>query len=121
MAQPIREITLRGYKSIHLLENFELSGINVLIGSNGCGKSNFVSFFHLLRELVERRLEKAVNKAGGADTQLFLGPKVTERIDARLEFGVNAYRFTLEPTADDRLIFGDERIEWEDVLGQIFP
>jgi predicted ATPase len=108
---------LKGYKSIRQLEDFELSGINVLIGPNGCGKSNFVGFFYLLRELVERRLEKAVNKAGGADTQLYLGPKVTETIEARLEFGVNAYKFTLEPTADDRLIFGDERIEWEDVAG----
>ena len=58
-----------------------------------------------------------MNKAGGADTQLYLGPKVTEKIEARLEFGVNAYKFTLEPTADDRLIFGDERIEWEDAIG----
>ena len=118
MAQPIRKITLKGYKSIHVLEDFELGGINVLIGSNGCGKSNFVGFFYLLRELVERRLEKAVNKAGGADTQLYLGPKVTEKIEAHLEFGDNAYNFTLEPTADDRLIFGDERIEWEEASRQ---
>lgn len=120
MGRPIRKITLKGYKSIKLLEDFELSGINVLIGANGCGKSNFVSFFYLLRELVEGRLEKAVNKAGGADTQLFLGPKVTERIEARLEFGVNAYKFTLEPTADDRLIFGDERIEYEGTPGYTY-
>ena len=117
MGRPIRRMTLKGYKSIRLLEDFELSGINVLIGANGCGKSNFVGFFYLLREVVEGRLGKAVNKAGGADTQLFLGPKVTERIEARLEFGANAYKFTLEPTADDRLIFSDERIEYEGTPG----
>lgn len=112
MGQPIQQISLKGYKSIRLLEEFELEPINVLIGANGCGKSNFVSFFYLLRELVEGRLEKAVNKAGGADTQLYLGPKFTERIEARLEFGANGYMFALEPTADNRLIFGDERIEY---------
>ena len=117
MSQHIRTLTLKGYKSIRLLEDFELGAVNVLIGANGCGKSNFISFFYLLREIVERRLEKAVNKAGGADTQLYLGPKVTESIQARLEFGVNAYSFTLEPTADDRLIFGDEQIEYEGTPG----
>jgi predicted ATPase len=117
MSRSIRTMTLKGYKSIRLLEEFELGSINVLIGANGCGKSNFVSFFHLLRELVEGRLEKAVNKAGGADTQLFLGPKVTSNIEAHLEFGVNGYTFSLEPTNDDRLIFGDERIEYEGTPG----
>src|SRR5438128_1641365 len=112
MGHSIRKITLKGYKSIRLLEDFALAEVNVLIGANGCGKSNFVRFFHLLRELVERRLEKAVNKAGGADKQLYLGPKITEKIEARLEFGANGYAFALEPTADNRLIFGDERIEY---------
>jgi len=89
----------------------------VLIGANGCGKSNFVSFFYLLREMVEGRLEKAVNKAGGADTHLFLGPQVTEKIRGHLEFGVNGYTFSLEPTADDRLIFDEEQIEYEAMPG----
>lgn len=71
-----------------------------------------MGFFHLLHEMVERRLEKAVNKVGGADKQLYLGPKVTDKIEARLEFGINAYAFTLEPTADNRLIFGEERIAY---------
>jgi predicted ATPase len=49
---------------------------------------------------------------------LYLGPKVTEKIEVRMEFGVNAYAFSLEPTSDDRLVFGDERIEWEDEYRQ---
>ena len=112
MGRPIDKITLTGFKSIRSLENFELEPVNVLIGANGCGKSNFVSFFFLLREIVEGRMETAVNKAGGADVFLFGGPKVTERIEARLEFGWNGYKFSLEPTADNRLIFADERIEY---------
>jgi len=112
VSRPIHHITLKGYKSLRQLDDFELASVNVLIGANGSGKSNFVSFFHLLRELVERRLEKAVNKSGGADRQLYLGPKVTDKIDAHLGFGQNGYAFTLEPTADNRLIFGDERIEY---------
>lgn len=112
MSRPIDKMTLRGFKSIRALDDFELTSVNVLIGANGSGKSNFVSFFHLLREMVEGHLQIAVNKAGGADVLLHLGPKVTQKIEARLEFGLNGYGFTLEATADNRLVFNDERIRY---------
>ncbi len=112
MGSPINKITLKGFKSIQSLEGFELGALNVLIGANGCGKSNFVSFFSFLRELIEGRLEKTVNLAGRSDALLFLGPKVTSKIECKLDFGDNGYRFTLERTKDSRLIFGDERIVW---------
>ena len=112
MTRGIDRISLEGFKSIRSLEDLKLGAVNILIGANGCGKSNFVSFFHLLREMVEGRLEKAVNKGGGADLFLHGGPKVTKRIEAHLEFARNGYKFALEPTADNRLIFADERIEY---------
>jgi len=112
MGQSIDTITLKGFKSIQSLEDFALGPLNVLIGANGSGKSNFVSFFSLLRQMVEGGLATAVNKAGGADSHLFLGPKVTEKIVAELKFGQNGYNFSLEPTADNRLIFADERIQF---------
>lgn len=112
MGRPIEWISLRGYKSIKALDDFKLKSINVLIGANGSGKSNFVSFFSMLRELSEGRLELLVNKAGGADTHLFNGPQETQEIHAKMQFGSNAYSIKLEPTADDRLIFKDERIEF---------
>ena len=112
MGRPIDRITLKGFKSIRSLEGFPLRPVNILIGANGCGKTNFVSFFSLLREIVEGRLQKTVNKEGGSDVFLFGGPKVTQKIEAHLEFGMNGYTFSLEPTADNRLIFADERIEY---------
>ena len=45
MGRPIDRITLRGFKSIESLENFDLHKLNVLIGANGAGKSNFVDYF----------------------------------------------------------------------------
>jgi predicted ATPase len=110
MGISIDKITLKGFKSIHSLEGFELKSLNVLIGANGSGKSNFVSFFPFLHEMVECHLEKAVNLAGRADSLLFLGPKITSKIECSLEFGDNGYTFNLERTKDGRLIFGDERI-----------
>ena len=69
--------------------------LNVLIGANGAGKSNFVEFFHLLRELVDQRLQTFVNTTGGADAYLDLGPKVTRQIVAKLRFGKNGYELHL--------------------------
>jgi predicted ATPase len=110
MGRSIDKITIQGFKSIRSLEDFELGPVNLLIGANGSGKSNFVSFFSLMREMVEGRLQLAVNKAGGADRHLFLGPKITKEIVAKLEFGDNRYGSSLEPTDDNRLIFGSEWI-----------
>jgi len=113
MGQGISKLTIKGYKSIRSLENFELRNLNILIGPNGAGKSNFVSFFRLLRASVEGNLQSTLNSKGGAFTNLFLGPKVTEQFYADLQFGYNAYQFTLIPTTDNRLIFQDERIVFD--------
>ena len=118
MSLPIDRITLKGYRSIRSLEDFELGPVNILIGANGAGKSNFVSFFSLLSEMVKRRLALAVNRVGGADAELFLGPQVTKRIEADLKIKANGYEFKLEPTADNRLIFSDERIKSQGVPGR---
>lgn len=111
MAAPIDKITIKGYKSIRELIDFPLGEINVLIGANGSGKSNFVGFFALLREMIEGRLESAVNHAGRADKLLFFGPKQTKIIESRIDFGQNAYAFALAPTVDNRLIFESERMK----------
>jgi predicted ATPase len=108
MSEPIKKITIEGFKSIRKLENFELRSLNVLIGSNGAGKSNFVGFFRLLRELISQRLQLALAKEGGADACLYMGPKVTRQLAAKLYFGNNGYEFVLVPTADNRLVFANE-------------
>ncbi len=113
MAQSIERITLKGYKSIQHLEDFSLKNINILIGANGCGKSNFVRFFYLLRQIIDGYLARTVNLSGGADLHLFLGTKVTQAIETEIVFGRNAYSFVLQPTVDNRLIFTDERIFYD--------
>ena len=110
------KLTIKGFKSICSLENFELTDLNVLIGGNGAGKSNFIDFFRLLRAMLELslpNLEKSNLKAfiedgGGSDNFLFNGPKVTRQIEAELHFGQNGYRFKLAPTAEETFIINDE-------------
>ncbi len=113
MKQAIAKLTIQGFKSIRNLEEFQLKDVNILIGANGSGKSNFISFFSLIREIAEERLQFALNKNGGADPHLFLGPKITDSIAGKLVFGQKEYRFSLEPTTDNRMIFREEGICFE--------
>lgn len=109
MKRPIDRLTLKGFKSIEALEGFELRPLNVLIGANGAGKSNFVELFRLLRTFADGGFQEYVRGAGGGDGFLFLGPKVTRSVYARLDFESNSYDFTLKPTSSGTLQVASER------------
>lgn len=110
MPSELSKLTIKGFKSIESLEAFELSSLNVLIGANGSGKSNFVDFFRLLRNMADETLQRFCNERG-ADGMFFLGPHHTRSITARLEFGQNIYEFELTPTTSG-LQISDERIQY---------
>ena len=47
----LKEIKISGYKSLGTdiqPINLEMSNLNIIIGANGAGKSNFISFFQML-------------------------------------------------------------------------
>lgn len=102
------KISLRGFKSIERLEDFSLGNLNVLIGANGAGKSNFIDFFRLLRAMMEERVQLYVGKNGPPDGYFYNGVAFTRQIGADLGFGDSRYAFTLEPTADGRIILSHE-------------
>jgi predicted ATPase len=101
-------MTVRGFKSIRELEDFPLERLNVLIGANGAGKSNFISFFRMLAEMMEGRLQLYVKGEYGPNALLFGGRKRTPQIEAELYFGRNGYRFALSP-ASNELVFAAEK------------
>jgi len=107
---PIEQLTIKGFKSIRSLENLRLSALNVLIGANGVGKSNFVSYFRMLGEMVEGRLQTWIKKQGGADRILTYGIKETPQISSFVEFGLNGYKFSLEPTLDAGFTYSEESL-----------
>ena len=51
----LKQVILKGFKSIKGMD-LKLCPLNVLIGANGAGKSNFVSFFKMLNEMMAGRL-----------------------------------------------------------------
>ncbi len=117
MVQRLKKLTIRGFKSIANLEDFPLGTLNVLIGANGAGKSNFVDFFRMLRALADESLQKFINDFGGGDGFFLFGPQYTRVISSRLEIESMAYEFDLTPTAGNRIQFADERVQRFDKNG----
>ncbi|HEX5748153.1 MAG TPA: AAA family ATPase [Archangium sp.] len=118
MSQQLKKLTIKGFKSIRSLEDLELRQLNVLIGANGAGKSNFISFFKLLNELIEGRLQFHVAQRGGPDALLHYGRRTTPQLEAGLFFGRNGYIIDLVPTVDNRLIFSNETLWFDAPRGE---
>jgi len=98
---------LKGYKSFREID-LSLKPVNVLIGANGSGKSNFISLFKLLNRLMEESLQVHVAQSGGADQILHYGRKTTDQVEITLWFKrndlANGYSCTLIPAEDTLLI-----------------
>ncbi len=107
----LSRLVLKGYKSIESCD-LELFKLNVLIGANGAGKSNFIGFFRLISKILDQQLQATVGDAGGPDALLHFGRKKTEELQAELYFGNNGYKFRLKPTQDNRMMFSRECLWW---------
>jgi len=97
MGQALDKLTIKGFKSIRSLEDFKLTNLNILIGGNGAGKSNFIDFFRMLRDMMDEKLKDYVRKSGGISDLLFNGRKVTEKMHFEMRFGLRGYRFDIVP------------------------
>lgn len=106
----IKQLTIKGFKSIKLLDKFQLNSLNVLIGANGVGKSNFISYFRMLGEMMALHLQTWTTNQGSADRIVSFGVKETSKIQSFIEFGLNGYLFELEPTVDGEFSFFSEKL-----------
>jgi len=108
----LRHISLQGYKSIESLD-LNLKGINILIGANGAGKSNFISLFTFLRNLSQGRLQTYIERQGFANTFFHFGAKHTPKISINLDVAENSYHVDfIHGESDDSLVFDNEYCEF---------
>ena len=107
----LSKLVIEGFKSIAACE-LELGALNILIGCNGAGKSNFIGFFQMIRQMLDENLQLYVSRQGGPDAILHFGRKTTELLRAKLFFGNNGYWTTFEATQDNRLMFENESFWW---------
>lgn len=68
----IEKISINNYKSINSLSDFELKPVNVLIGANNSGKSNFLDVFAFLRDTLHdnNQIDSQGNKEVGWQSAL---------------------------------------------------
>ena len=94
-------ITIKGFKSISCIERLKLNPINVLIGSNGSGKSNFLEAFSFLNAIRSGHLRHYVQRAGGANNLLHFGVKNTQNLTLRVSFKNEINQYEIQLSIDD--------------------
>lgn len=104
-------IEIQGYKSIKKAR-VDLAPINILIGANGSGKSNFISFFDFLNRLYNRKLNEYIALRGGDNKVLHKGKKNTDTISFKMEFskGQNGYSARLQSGTDGFVFLAENLI-----------
>lgn len=120
MSLKLNSIELKGYKSVNS-EGQTLpvnDDITVLIGANGVGKSNIVSFFQLLNYSMSGSLQTYIGENGFADAFLYYGSKTTDSFSAKLKFSdgkrSNEYVFQLANAVGDSMFFRFEDVTYSD-------
>ncbi len=104
----LKRIALRGFKSIKSLD-LDLGPINILIGANGSGKSNFMSLFKFLWSLSHGRLRNHVERKGYASSFFHFGAKSMPEIEIDVEVGDDEYHVTFGHNEnEDSLVFKEE-------------
>jgi predicted ATPase len=115
----LKSLAIKGYKSIDGMEGASLQfrDVTVLLGANGVGKSNLVSFFSMLNYMMTGSFQNFIAERGYADSFLYFGSKVTREIVAKIEFedenATDSYQFRLTHAAGDILIFTEETLSWQ--------
>jgi len=92
----IKHVSIDGFKS---LTNFELSlkpGLNILVGPNGSGKTNIVSFFEFLGDLQDMDVSSAICNSGGAGSVF-------------TKIGKNAFKASTEATISGEVQISKKR------------
>ncbi len=102
----IENITITGYKSIKQM-SLNLKPINIFIGANGSGKSNFISYFKLVDYLFEQRLHNYTMQHNAEDL-MFFGLKHTQEIKSEINCKDSKYSFSLQPRANGSLFLAEE-------------
>ena len=107
----ILSIRILNFKSIKDSKDVPIKPINVFIGANGVGKSNFISFFKFLNKLYEQQLQLFMAQNGRADNFLFFGRKNSNSLGGKIVFDNdwhNEYEFEMMPDLSGNLIFSEE-------------
>jgi predicted ATPase len=114
----LKSIHLKGYKSIDSIEgtSIDFGDITIVIGANGVGKSNLISFFSMMNYMMTGSLQNYIAERGYADAFLYFGSRITREITSQIKFedetATDNYQFRLSYAAGDILIFTEETLTY---------
>jgi len=114
----IQNISIKGFKSIQSMPSFSPRSINVFIGQNGAGKSNFIGFFKFLSNMLSGtgNLADYTGLYGGASSFLFDGAETTPQISGYISMktttGLNEYKFRLSHASADTFVYTEEQFRY---------
>lgn len=113
----LQQVGIRGFKSFSSTEDTLLTfgDITIVLGANGAGKSNLVSFFKMLNFLTSGGLQQYVGRYG-VDRLLHYGSKHTESISFELQLYEEnkrtSYTVKLSHGLPDRLFISGEQVQY---------
>lgn len=76
-------VSIQGFKSFSGVEYFPLRNLNVLIGPNRSGKTNFLDFWDLLSQTGKQQLSQGINRRGGIGSVLSWNQEITLKFELR--------------------------------------
>jgi predicted ATPase len=121
----LKKIQLTHFRSFCQTE-VDIKNINVLIGGNGSGKSNFISLFTMLNYIQIGRLGDWIANKGGFDNIVYNGIQENESLNIRFLFDgeslnvQNIYELSLRATEEDYIVAAERFGSWKSPVGSIF-
>ena len=116
MREYLKQFEIKGFKSIKDQTVKLQPDLNVLIGANASGKSNFIGSFVFIRHVVDKQLERYVVEHGGAAQLMHYGSSTTQSLSLSMTFQeqqedrTRSYRLDFISTTDDRLAIDQETV-----------
>ncbi|MFL0806472.1 MAG: AAA family ATPase [Oceanobacter sp.] len=113
----LTELEIKGFKSIDGAgQTIAFGDVTLLLGANGAGKSNLISFFRMLGYMTTEALQQYVGKYG-VNQLLFYGSRVTESISFSVtledERNIDKYEVKLSHGMPDRLFISGEKVSYQ--------
>jgi predicted ATPase len=113
----LKTVAISGFRSYSSEKKttIDLGDVNLIIGANGAGKSNFISFLEMISYMATDGLTQFVGRNGFARSLLYYGDPHSS-VSGGFRFSNNIsednYEFTMEPAAGGGLFISSETISW---------
>lgn len=116
---PVTELRIENYRSIRDLR-LSIKPLNVVLGPNGCGKSNLYQAISLIRSAAAGELARSLAREGGFPSSLWAGPRQVGPFRMKLGVSIDEIDYEIQlgmPTPDETSLFSlDPHVKEESIF-----